>query len=254
VRDLAVLRRRKRVLRDDVTPVDRGDIVLRSLLDPLHRPVQSAGEGDREQLLGVDVELRAEPAADVGCDDPHLRLVQAERRRGEHAEDVGDLRRGVERDVTRRPGDDEDGARLDGVRDQPRLVVAARHDHLGFLDRLAGRVGVEAPHVALVGAEIRVRKRRPVLERVSHVDDRVERLPVDVDELRRVLRLGPALRDHHRDAVALVTRDVGERIVRRVPHVLGTGRRTRIARLPVVGEVGGRTRRPPPGTARPEIT
>ncbi len=140
----------------------------------------------------------------------------------------------VERHVTRAARDCENGARLDRVRDEPWLVVAARHDHLGVLDRLAGRVGVEAPHVALVRTEIRVHERCAVLERLPHVDDRVERLPVDLDELRRILRLRPALRDHHGDAVALVARDVGERVVRRVLHVLGDRPGARHRSLPVV--------------------
>ena len=102
VRDRAVLLRREGVLGDEVAAVDRGDVVLRALLDPLDRSVQPPGEREREELLGVDVELRAEAAADVGCDDAELRLVQAERRRREHPEDVRDLGRRVEREVTGR--------------------------------------------------------------------------------------------------------------------------------------------------------
>ena len=49
-------------------------------------------------------------------------------------------------------------------------------------------------------------ERRAVLERLRDVDDRVERLVVDLDELGRVLRLRARLGDHDRDAVALVAR------------------------------------------------
>ena len=58
-----------------------------------------AGERDAEQLLGVDVELRAEAAADRRGDDAHLVLGDAERERHHDLEDVGDLRGRVEREV-----------------------------------------------------------------------------------------------------------------------------------------------------------
>ena len=51
-------------------------------------------------------------------------------------------------------------------------------------------------------------ERRAVLEGLRDVDDRVERLPVDLDELGRVLRLRARLGDHDGDAVALVAGDV----------------------------------------------
>ena len=47
-------------------------------------------------------------------------------------------------------------------------------------------------------------ERRAVVERLRDVDDRLERLPVDLDELRRVLGLRSGLREDDRDAVALI--------------------------------------------------
>ena len=58
-----------------------------------------AGEGDAEQLLGVDVELGAEAAADRRGDDAELVLGDAERERQHDLQDVRDLRGGVEGEV-----------------------------------------------------------------------------------------------------------------------------------------------------------
>ena len=246
VRDRAVLLRSERVLGDEVPAVDRRDVVLRALLDPFHGSAEAAAEGEREELLGVDVELRAEAAADVGRDDADLRFVEAERRRDEHAQDVRDLRRRVERHVARGAGKREYGARLDRVRDEPRLVVAPRHDDVGVLELLARGVRVQPPDVALVRTEIRMDERNAVVQRLRHVRDRVERLPVDVDKLGGVLRLGAGLGDHNGDAVSLVARDFSERVVRRVLHLLRDGPCARHRRLPVVPEVRGRERRDDP--------
>ena len=61
-------------LLEDVAAVDRRVEPLRALLDPLHRPVQAPREREAERLLGVDVELRAEAAADVRRDHAQPRL------------------------------------------------------------------------------------------------------------------------------------------------------------------------------------
>ena len=210
--DLALLRRRELERRDDVATVDRRQRILRPLLDPLHRPAEPAGERDREELLGVDVELRAEAAADVGCDDPQLRLGQAERRRGEDAQDVRDLGGRPERHVSTRLRPREHATRLDRVRDQPRLHVAVLDDDVGALVESAAR---ELPDVRDVRAELPVGEGRAVLRRCLHVDDRVERLVGDLDELRGVDRVRARVGDHDRDAVSLVARLAdGEREVR----------------------------------------
>ena len=98
------------------------------------RPREPRGLRQRE-LLGVDVDLRAEAAADVGRDHAHLRLGDAADRRDERAHEVRHLRRGVERELAagRDPVGD-DGARLDRHRREP-LVVDRQRD----LDRAPRR-------------------------------------------------------------------------------------------------------------------
>ena len=57
-----------------------GHEVLAPVLDPLHRAAeQLAGDHDRE-LLRAGVHLQAEGAADVGHDDVHLAVLDAEAR------------------------------------------------------------------------------------------------------------------------------------------------------------------------------
>ena len=80
---------------------------------------------------------------------------------------------------------------------------------------------------------------RAVLRGSLDVDQHLERLVVDVDELRRVDRVRPRVGDHDRDAVALVVHLAdGEREVLRALHVLGHRPGARHGRLPVVAQVG----------------
>ena len=80
---------------------------------------------------------------------------------------------------------------------------------------------------------------RAVLRGSLDVDQHLERLVVDVDELRRVDRVRPRVGDHDRDAVALVVHLAdGEREVLRALHVLGHRPGARHRRLPVVAQVG----------------
>ena len=72
--DLPLRGRGELDLLEDVAAVDGRVESLRALLDPLDRLLEPAGEREAERFLGVDVELRAEAAADVGRDHPQPRL------------------------------------------------------------------------------------------------------------------------------------------------------------------------------------
>ena len=209
---------------DLAAPVDGALRVLGALLDPSHRPAVLLGQRQHEQLVGVDVELRTEPAADRRRDHPHLLLGEAERDRRHHLEDVWDLGGGVERDVAaERLGHRRTGAGLHRHRDQALLHVALLH-HVrrvgeGPIDRVV--VEVELPRVGDVRAEVVVDD-RGVGEGVLEVGDRRQRVVLDLDGLERVACRGGRLGDHHRHAVADVADLVDrERVVGRVLHVLG---------------------------------
>ena len=164
-------------------------VALAALLDPLDRPAEPPRERERERLLGVDVELRAEPAADVGRDDAELRLRDPDDHREQRdARDVRHLRRRPQRELARRGNRlDDHAARLDRVRDQPLLAVALADGHVGLGEQPVDVARGEVPRVAAVGAELLVHERRALLERGLGVDHGRQRLVVDLDELGRVL-------------------------------------------------------------------
>ena len=126
--------RRKR----DPRPVDllavvaRGGEVLAPPLDPLHGPPEAEGDGRHEELLVIDGALRAEAAAHVGGEHPHLL--------GRDPEDHG---HGVAHEVGilgGRPDDQqaglgvpvgEDAARLDRHGRDPRMAELFLDDQVG---------------------------------------------------------------------------------------------------------------------------
>ena len=218
---LPLLRRGQLDVLDHAAAVDGGDVRLGTLLDPLHRRAELARDGEAERLLGVDVQLRAEAAADVGCDHAELGLGDPERQRERRPQDVRDLRRRPDRELAlRRDREDDHAARLDRVRDEPRMDVPLVHEHGRFEEDLLHLSAGEAPRVAAVVAEVLVDHRRAVGRGRLDLERRVERLPVDDDRLGRVDRVLARVRDHDRDAVAGEARLVlGERPVRRHARV-----------------------------------
>ena len=154
----------------------------------------------------------------------------------EQPQDVRYLRRRPQRHVAAGLGPRDDAAGLDGVRDQRRLHVAVLDDHVGAV---VERSRLELPDVRDVRPELLVHERRAFLRGGLDVDQHLERLVVDVDELRRIDRVRARVRDHDRDAVALVVHLAdGEREVLGALHVLGHRPGARHRRLPVVAQVG----------------
>ncbi len=197
-----------------------------SLRDSVHLigAAQLLGQDDREDLLGVDVELGAEAAADVGRDHADLVLGGRGDQRDHQPQDVGDLRRRVERHLAGR-GDrvGDDAARFHRRGDEPLLQVLALDHDLGVGEGLLEgllRRHREVEVEALVVAQVGVDEVGALGHGGLHVDDRRERLVVDLDVLERIGGLVAVAADHHRDAVADVARRVHrQRHVRRVLHV-----------------------------------
>jgi hypothetical protein len=130
-------------------------------------------------------------------------------------------------------------ARLDRVRDQALLAVAALDRHLGARELIVDLAGRELPRVAVVRTELFVHERRALVERTLCIDDDRQWLVVDPHELRGVARRLPAVRDDDGNAVADVACFVDRewavirlvRLLRRQPRAGERG-------LPFVGEVG----------------
>ena len=191
--------------------LEAGHQALDAVLDPLDRRADGAGGDAHQHLLARDDALLAEAAADVRRDDAHAVLVDAEHARHRGADDVGDLRRGVQHDALAAALPlREAGAALERHRGQPaggelRLddqLRAGQHVvHLGVL----GERDVEQH----VGVELVVDARRVGLERGLDRADGVVGLVVDDDQLDRVLGGVRGVRDHHRDRLARVAHALG---------------------------------------------
>ena len=208
-----------------------------------------------QQFLGVHVELGAESSADGGCDDAELVLGDAERDGDHHLEHVGDLGGGVQREVAAerlRHGDD--GAGFHRHRDQALLDVALADGVRGAIERLLdGAVGLldeQVPGVRRVRAEFGMHQ-HPIGQRVLEVGDGLERVVGDVDRLDRVVGDRIAVGQHDRHAVTdEVDRVGGDRVVRRVQHVLGDRPRARHGGRPEIAEIGAGVHRTHAGHRR----
>ena len=142
--DLAVGVERHLGVGDVIAAVRIGEERLRAVGDPFHRPADALRRPQRHDFFGIDENLGAEAAADVGRD--HAQLVL-----GRHADEGGDDKARhvrVLRRVPQREGAGagivfaDRGARLDGVRHQPIVDDVELGDVLRRLERGLDRFGV----------------------------------------------------------------------------------------------------------------
>ncbi len=199
--------------------------MLVAVLDPAHRPADPTGEERDQEILGIDMALDAEAAADVGRDTAHPPLRQLENPGGLPAHPVHHLGRGPDRHGLRARIVDADHAPAF----HGHAAVAVMIEPPPQRVRRAGQSGLD---VALVdgeladdvGAQLLMDEGSTRPYRLLCVDDGRQRLQVDRDELGRVLGGVAALRHHHGDRLADVTHLVGGkerllRIVQLVAHV-----------------------------------
>ena len=137
---LAVLARGHVDVADDVAPVRRRDERLRSILDPLDRQAQLLRDHRADVFLGVNVDLRAEAAADFRSDGADLMLAEAVHRRDHRLEDVRVLRRRPDghRVLARLPVR-QHAARLHRVRHEAMVHHALADRDFGVGKRLVDR-------------------------------------------------------------------------------------------------------------------
>ena len=170
-------------------------------------------------------DLAAETAADVGCDDPHLVLGDAEGEREHRAQDVRHLRRGVHDDAL--ADRLHDGRpRLHERRDETLLQEPAGDGDLGVgqcgLDRGAGAggAGLESPGIGAIRGRVGVDQVRALGQGGLHVHDRGQRFVFDVDALQRVLGADLVTGGDHGDGFAdVVDLGDGQAGCARVDHV-----------------------------------
>ena len=207
----------------DLPPaLDRRLGVLGPVLVPPHRPLEPAGQSGTEELLGVDVQLGAEPSADRGGDHPQLGLGHAEAEAQHHLEDVWDLGGRVHGVlVAERLGHHADTAGLHGFRDEPLLDVALSHGVHGLGEGpLHGLwFGGQLPGVGRVGRQLGV-DQHPVGDGVLEVDHGREDVVVHRHESGGVLGHVGRLGDHGGHRVPHVPGVLdGQRQVGRIEHL-----------------------------------
>ena len=183
--------------------VHRVGEILAAVLDPFQRAVQELRRGDYGNVLGIDAELGAEAAADVGRGDPQA-LVHVEQRGQRLREIVRLLRRGVDGDAAVGGADFRDGAaRLDRMRGAavlPQLLL----EHMRRLGE--GRVGVAEAH--LVGRNdvgVQLAAHRRAGRGFPHVGDERLDVVVDRDDGGGIFGDVAAVRHHQRHRLADVT-------------------------------------------------
>ena len=220
--DLAVLRA-DLAAHDVVAGEAGGHQVLGAVLDPLDRHAGHDRAGDRAHVARVDRHLVAEAAADVLAADPDHVLGEARDVRVDRAVGVRRLVAVVDVELAGlRVEVGDDAARLERRRVAARVDDVARDDGVGLGEGavggrlVAGLPGRAREVVALAGLVV-ADQRRVGVERLAGVDDRRQRLVLDVDQLQRVVGRVLVGRDHERDLLALeadlVAREHGLRVV-----------------------------------------
>ncbi len=179
------LDRRVAVARDHVLGAPRQGAV--------HGPSGAAGELGGQQQVAVDSGLRAEAPAHELADHPHLVLGQRQRLRELVADHPDGLRREVDVDPVAAP-------LADALMGLHRVVVERLRRVVGLDDR----VGLGEPALVVAALVVaRLGDERPAFDGHLRVQQRLELLPVDLDQSDGRLGLLERLRGDGGDRVAL---------------------------------------------------
>ena len=212
--DLAVLRRGDLAAHVVVAGEPGGHQVLRAVLHPLHRATGDDRAHDRAHVARVDRHLVAEAPADVGRDHLDLVLGQAGHECVHRAVGVWGLRVRPQRELARDLVHVGDGAaRLHRCRVRAGVEHVLRHDDVGRGEhgvRGGGIAGFPVVDVVVGLALLVVADHRGTgVEGLLGVDDRGQRLVLDLDELERVTSRIAVVGDDERHLLALEPHLVG---------------------------------------------
>ena len=200
-----------------IAGMDVGDEALHAVGDELDRSLEQDGEPDGRHFVGVGVHLDPERAADVARDHPDAVLIQPVVRRKDVLDHVRALGVVPHRQLLLpRVPVRENGPGLETHPGMPAEDEGLLDDVIGFG---AGRLDIAEVHVAPPGkvvAKAFVDDGGVRIESGLRIGDGGQHLPIDLDELRPVLRLRPALRDDRGHRLALPGRRIqGQRVLRR---------------------------------------
>ena len=169
---------------DLVAPVVGDHHALRARLDPLHRAPELARRPRAADLLGVDLQLGAEAAADLGGDHADPVLADAEHDREEQAQEVRHLGRAPDRQLVGAVVG-QHAARLDRRAGDAMVDDATLDDDVGLGEAGLEVAAAQRPLAHLVGPELLVDERRSVLERRLGIGDHRQRVVLDDRRPRR---------------------------------------------------------------------
>ncbi len=179
--------------------------ILAPIFDPFDRTTEHFRGGGNAGVFRIDSAFRAEAAADIGRDDVHLVIVEVENVEQSAFDPVRPLRGDVDgvgvRD--RIIGGDkatafqEEGAAAMDDEPLPYDMCGRREGDVGIADRYRNSRGN-------VRLRPRMGNRRAGQDRRGTIDDRRQRLVVDLDLRSRIFRKRPAFGDDDRDRLARI--------------------------------------------------
>ena len=208
---------------------------------PLDGYAKRARQIRAEQVLRIEMHLRAEPAADVGRDDPQAMLGNADRVRNPAAMHVRDLALQVKRQGAIDIALSQDRARLHAGRDQAIVGEAERDDLIGLPRGLAVVAAADLVDCGDVVGHVVVQLRRAIADRGFLVDDGGKYFVIDLDQPDGIVRPGLGFGDHQRDAFADET-DPVDRDHGPVRHLRSRDDPVRNDRSDLACEIGTRQR------------
>ena len=178
---------------------------LGAIRRPFDGPIDLPGRPRAHRFLGVDEDLRAEAAPDVGGDDAKLVLRrEADERRQDEPRDMRVLARRIEGDrVGPRIIVSDGSARLHRVWNQPVVdEIEPRHMRGGGECRVGRRLVAKVPVVNRIVRRRLMDRGLPRLGRARGVDHGRQHGVVDLDHLGRVAGLSISVGDDDGDVVA----------------------------------------------------
>ena len=185
--------------------------ILAAGFDPLHGLADLHGHEAHERFFGVDVELAAEAAADLGRDHAQAVLVHAEHLRDQRAQQVRNLSGGVEREILFGGAIiGHHAARFHGGGDQALAGDALLDDDFGFGEGLLGIAAFLVVSEGDVVGPLGMDGGRAGGERFFGIGDGGERFVIHFDQVERV-----------GGDVAVGGDDDGDRVADEIDAVLG---------------------------------